>query len=77
MARSEEPRWRGQLGDLESGGEIDPRDMGIVYESRQISINRKVALKVPAGSLGLTSKPVARFRREAEAAAKGRIVHEW
>jgi hypothetical protein len=44
--------------------------MGIVYEARQVSLNRKVALKVLAGSLGLTSKAVVRFRREAEAAAK-------
>src|SRR5262249_1628019 len=37
---------------------------------RQVSLNRKVALKVLAGSLGLTSKAVQRFHREAEAAAK-------
>src|SRR5262249_29684589 len=39
-------------------------------EARQVSLNRKVALKVLAGSLGLTSKAVQRFHREAEAAAK-------
>lgn len=43
---------------------------GIVYEARQVSLNRKVALKVLSSGLGLTSKAVQRFRREAEAAAK-------
>src|SRR5262249_60341347 len=32
--------------------------------------NRRVALKVLAGGLGLTGKAVQRFRREAEAAAR-------
>ncbi len=44
--------------------------MGIVYEARQVSLNRKVALKVISGSLGLSSKAVLRFQREAEAAGK-------
>ena len=70
MTGSDEPRRRGQLGDFEIGREIGRGGMGIVYEARQVSLNRKVALKVLAGSLGLTSKAVVRFRREAEAAAK-------
>jgi serine/threonine protein kinase len=44
--------------------------MGVVYEARQLSLNRKVALKVLANSLGLTPKAVIRFKREAEAAAR-------
>src|SRR5215470_10449493 len=58
------------LGDFEILRELGRGGMGIVYEARQVSFNRKVALKVLAGSLGLTSKAVQRFKREAEAAAK-------
>jgi serine/threonine protein kinase len=63
MTGSEEPNRRGQLGDFEVVREIGRGGMGIVYEARQVSLNRKVALKVLAGSLGLTSKAVVRFRR--------------
>ena len=44
--------------------------MGIVFEARQRSLNRRVALKVLSSGLGLTSKAIQRFQREAEAAAK-------
>jgi serine/threonine protein kinase/Flp pilus assembly protein TadD len=59
-----------RLGDFELIRELGRGGMGIVYEARQVSLNRKVALKVLAGGLGLTSKAVQRFRREAQAAAK-------
>src|SRR5713226_2250520 len=59
-----------RLGDFEIIREIGRGGMGVVYEALQVSLNRKVALKVLSGGLGLTPKAVQRFRREAEAAAK-------
>ena len=58
------------LGDFEIIREIGRGGMGIVDEARQRSLNRRVALKVLSSGLGLTTKAVTRFRREAEAAAK-------
>jgi serine/threonine protein kinase len=59
-----------RLGDFEVVRELGRGGMGVVYEARQVSLNRKVALKMLGPGLGLTAKAVPRFRREAEAAAK-------
>jgi Protein kinase domain len=59
-----------RLGDFEIVRELGRGGMGVVFEARQISLNRQVALKVLASTLGLTARAVERFQREAEAAAK-------
>ncbi|MHB8899259.1 MAG: hypothetical protein ACYC6Y_10980 [Thermoguttaceae bacterium] len=56
------------LGDFEIVRLIGRGGMGVVYEAHQRSLNRRVALKVLASSLGLTRTAITRFRREAEAA---------
>ncbi len=54
-----------QLGDFEIIRELGRGGMGVVYEARQKSLNRRVALKVLSSGLGLTTKAVMRFKREA------------
>jgi serine/threonine protein kinase len=59
-----------RIGDFEVVREIGRGGMGVVYEARQVSLNRPVALKVLGPGLGLAPHAVQRFHREAEAAAK-------
>ena len=61
-----------KLGDFEVFHEIGRGGMEVVYEARQVSPNRRVALKVLGPGLGLTPKAVVRFRHEAEAASRRR-----
>ncbi len=59
-----------RLGDFEIGREIGRGGMGVVYEARQISLERQVALKVLPFAAMWDQKQIARFRNEALAAAQ-------
>ncbi len=58
-----------RLGDFDIIREIGRGGMGIVYEARQVSLKRNVALKVLKRGVRVDPRAVQRFRREAEAAA--------
>ncbi len=64
--RGENPE---RIGEFEIVRELGRGGMGVVYEARQPSLKRSVALKILTG-FSLPPKAVARFQREAEAAAR-------
>jgi hypothetical protein len=60
----------GCLGDFHLLREIGRGGMGVVYEAEQISLNRRVALKVLPFAATLDPRHLQRFRNEAQAAAQ-------
>src|SRR5262249_26329679 len=63
----------GRLGDFQLIRQIGRGGMGIVYEAQQISLGRRVALKVLPFAGALDAKQLRRFQNEAHAA--GRLHH--
>jgi hypothetical protein len=59
-----------QMGDYRILREIGHGGMGIVYEAEQLSLGRRVALKVLPQNRALDAKQRRRFEREARAAAR-------
>jgi serine/threonine protein kinase len=65
------------LGDFELVREVGRGGMGIVYEAEQLSLGRRVALKVLPFAAALDGRQLQRFRTECQAAARlhhGHIV---
>lgn len=58
------------LGDYRLTREIGRGGMGIVYEAEQVSLGRRVALKVLPGHQYLDPTQIKRFNQEARAAAR-------
>jgi serine/threonine protein kinase len=59
----------GELGDYRIVREVGRGGMGVVYEARQLSLNRRVALKVLPFAATLDPRQLRRFHNEAQAAA--------
>jgi serine/threonine protein kinase/Flp pilus assembly protein TadD len=60
----------GELGDFRLVREIGRGGMGVVYEGVQVSLGRRVALKVLPFSKAIDEKQITRFKHEAQAAAQ-------
>ncbi|WP_406697290.1 WD40 repeat domain-containing serine/threonine protein kinase [Singulisphaera sp. Ch08] len=58
----------GRLGDYEIVREIGRGGMGVVYEARQVTLGRRVALKILPSGIALDPRQLQRFQLEAQVA---------
>jgi serine/threonine protein kinase len=63
------------LGDFRILREVGRGGMGVVYEAEQLSLGRRIALKVLPFALTLDPKQLQRFKNEARAAAQLHLQH--
>ena len=59
-----------RLGDFELIKELGSGGMGTVWEAVQVSLGRRVALKMLAPHISMSERTLGRFQREAEAGAR-------
>src|SRR5262249_31881434 len=63
------------LGDYRIVREVGRGGMGVVYEAVQLSLGRRVALKVLPFAAAIAPKQLERFKHEAQAAARLHHTH--
>jgi serine/threonine protein kinase/WD40 repeat protein/tetratricopeptide (TPR) repeat protein len=68
-AAGDAPPVSGYLGDFRILREVGRGGMGVVYEAEQLSLGRRVALKVLPFAGALDARQLQRFKNEAQAAA--------